>query len=103
MRHGNGPSTAQQMGVSAALLLIDLMIIAWLWLRYGMTGWADSYDSDNPPGAPRVALQGMWVLAIGAVVTGGGLLALRWRIPGIVQLVVLGAGAALLASSAAGK
>jgi hypothetical protein len=42
------------------------------------------------------------MLADGAIVTGGGLLALRWRIPGIVQLVVLGAGAGLLALSASG-
>ncbi|WP_394329332.1 hypothetical protein [Nocardiopsis sp. CNR-923] len=78
------------------------MVIAWLVLiQYGMAGWADSYDSGNPPRAPQEALRGMWILAGGAVVTGGGLLALGWRIPGLVQLVVLGVGAGLLAYLAA--
>ncbi|MFJ8147692.1 hypothetical protein ACIQ6R_21875 [Streptomyces sp. NPDC096048] len=87
-----------------ALLLIDLMVIAWLVLiQYGMAGWADSYNGGAPPSAPKEALRGMWLLAGGAVITGGGLLALRWRLPGIVQLVVLGAGAVLLAYFATHK
>ncbi|MEU9148988.1 DUF6234 family protein [Streptomyces sp. NPDC048417] len=101
MRQGSQPSTGQQIGVTAALLVIDLLVIAYLWLRYGMSGWADSYDPGNPPSAPKEALRGMWLLVGGAVVTGGGLLALRWRIPGTVQLVVLGVAAGLLASLAA--
>jgi hypothetical protein len=101
-RHGSKPSTGQQVGVSVALLVIDLMVVAYLlFLRYGMTSWADSYDSANPPSAPGEAWRGMWLLVGGAVVTGGGLLVLRWRIPGVVQLVVLGVGAALLACLAA--
>ncbi|MFD3733103.1 hypothetical protein [Streptomyces sp. NPDC058632] len=84
-----------------ALLVVDLMAVTWLVFGYGMTGWADSHDDGNAPDAPGEALRGMWLLAGGAVVTGGGLLALRWRIPGLVQLVVLGAGAALLAHLAA--
>ncbi|GAA2775546.1 hypothetical protein GCM10010521_62580 [Streptomyces rameus] len=102
MERGNRPSTGRQVGVAFALAVLDLMVIAWLALSYGMSSWADAYDSGNPPGAPEVALQGTWLLAGGAIVTGGGLLALRWRIPGIVQLVVLGAGAGLLAHSASG-
>jgi hypothetical protein len=101
MRHGSRPSTGRQTGVAAALLVIDLIVIAYLWLRYGMTGWADSYDPVNPPRAPKEALRGMWFLVGGAVVTGGGLLTLRWRIPGTLQLVVLGVAAGLLASLAA--
>jgi hypothetical protein len=101
MRHGSEPSTGQQIGVSVALLVIDLMVIAWLVYRYGITGWADAYDQGNPPSAPKEARRGMWLLAGGAVVTGCGLLALRWRIPGIVQLVALGVGAGLLAYFAA--
>ncbi|MFC4498907.1 MULTISPECIES: DUF6234 family protein [Streptomyces] len=101
MRPGGEPSTGEQVGVSVALLVIDLAVIAWLWFRYGMTGWADSYDQGNPPSAPKEALRGMWLLAGGAVVTGGGLLVLGWRIPGVVQLVVLGVGAGLLACFAA--
>ncbi|MCC5032610.1 DUF6234 family protein [Streptomyces sp. WAC 00631] len=97
MGSGSEPSTGRQVGVSMALLVIDLMVIAWLLFRYGMAGWADGYDPGNPPDAPGEALRGVWILAGGAVVTGGGLLRLRWRIPGIVQLVVLGAGAGLLA------
>ncbi|GAA3503049.1 hypothetical protein GCM10019016_101590 [Streptomyces prasinosporus] len=104
MKHGSEPSIGPQIGVSVALLVIDLMVIAWLvFIRYGMTGWADSYDSNNPPSAPKEALRGMWLLVGGAVVTGGGLLALQWRIPGTVQLVVLGVGAGLLASLATRK
>ncbi|MFF0594060.1 hypothetical protein [Streptomyces antibioticus] len=81
-----------------ALLVIDLMVIAYLFfIRYGMAGWADAYNGGNPPDAPREALRGMWLLAGGAVVTGCGLLALGWRIPGVVQLIVLGVGAGLLA------
>ncbi|MEU5538970.1 DUF6234 family protein [Streptomyces sp. NPDC020362] len=95
------PPTGRQVAVSSALLVIDLVVIARLVFGYGMTGWADSYDSVNPPSAPKVARQGMWVLVAGAIVTGGGLLALRWRIPGMVQLVVLGVGACLLAHLAA--
>ncbi|MGY0068643.1 hypothetical protein ACWZEH_17910 [Streptomyces sp. QTS137] len=83
------------------LFVADLMAVTWLVFRYGMTGWADGYDHGDSPAAPGEALRGMWLLAGGAVVTGGGLLALRWRIPGIVQLVVLGTGAALLAHLAA--
>ncbi|GAB2733539.1 hypothetical protein GCM10027072_30340 [Streptomyces bullii] len=102
MRPGGAPSTGEQIGVSVALLVIDLMVIAYLlFIRYGMTGWADAYDSDNPPDAPREALRGMWLLVGGAVVTGGGLLVLGWRIPGVVQLIVLGVGAGLLACFAA--
>ncbi|MET7695354.1 DUF6234 family protein [Streptomyces sp. NPDC005483] len=97
MESGNEPSTGQQLGVGLALVILDLMVIAWLVFRYGMTGWADSYDRDNLPDAPKMAWQGMWLLVGGAVVTGGGLLAMRWRGPGIMQLIVLGAGAGLLA------
>ncbi|MFG2795138.1 hypothetical protein [Streptomyces pseudovenezuelae] len=100
MERGSEPSIGQQVGVSLALLILDLMVIAWLVFRYGMTGWADSYDQDNLPGAPKMAWQGMWFLVGGAVVSGGGLLALRWRTPGIMQLIVLGVGAGLLAALA---
>ncbi|MEU2129007.1 DUF6234 family protein [Streptomyces sp. NPDC018352] len=97
--HGR-PSAGRQIAAGAALLLIDLTVIAWLVFSHGMTGWADAYDSGNPPDAPGEALRGMWILFGGAVITGGGLLLLRWRITGIVQLVVLGAGSWLLACCA---
>ncbi|MGW3361216.1 DUF6234 family protein [Streptomyces bungoensis] len=103
MRRVSEPLIGQQVGVSVALLVIDLMMIAWLLYGYGMTGWADSYDSSNPPSAPKAALRGMWILLGGAGVTGGGLFVLRWRISGIVQLVVLGIGAGLFACLAARK
>ncbi|WP_250404405.1 DUF6234 family protein [Streptomyces cellostaticus] len=99
---GDGPSVGRQVGVALALLVVDLLVIAYLVLiRYGMTGWADAYDSANPPDAPREALRGMWFLVGGAGVTGAGLLVLGWRVPGVVQLVVLGTGAGLLACLAA--
>ncbi|WP_371670582.1 hypothetical protein OG985_24965 [Streptomyces sp. NBC_00289] len=100
-KRANRPSAGQQVGVGAALLLIDLLVIAWLLYGYGMTGWADTYDEPNPPDAPRVARQAMWFLAAGAVVTGGGLLALGWRISGTVQLLLLGGGAGVFALLAA--
>ncbi|MGW1539386.1 hypothetical protein ACWCPM_03690 [Streptomyces sp. NPDC002309] len=102
MGQAKEPSTSQQIGVSVALLVIDLMVIAWVMYGYGLAGWADSYQSDSPSSASRVASQASWLLGGGAVLTGGGLLALGWRIPGVVQLVVLGGGAALFSSLAAG-
>ncbi|MFF8937754.1 hypothetical protein ACF08O_24005 [Streptomyces paradoxus] len=98
------PSTGQQIGVSLALLVIDFMVIAWAVYGVGMAGWADSYESDGvvPSSASRAASQALWLLGGGAVLTGGGLLALRWRIPGLVQLVVLGFGAVLVSSPAVG-
>lgn len=100
MERGRQPSNGQQTGVCVALLVLDLMVIAWLGFGYGMTDWAGSYDGAHLSDAPRVARQGMWLLGCGAVVTGGGLLALRWRVPGIMQLLVLGAGAGLFAGLA---
>ncbi|MFE2277154.1 hypothetical protein ACFXAE_07785 [Streptomyces sp. NPDC059454] len=86
------------------LLVIDFMLIAWSVYGVGMAGWADSYESDGvaPSNASRAAAQALWLLGGGAVLTGGGLLVLGWRIPGIVQSVVLGGGAVLVSSLAAG-
>ncbi|MDQ0750049.1 hypothetical protein QF034_004280 [Streptomyces africanus] len=105
MKRANEPSTGRQIGVSLALLVIDFMLIAWSVYAVGIAGWADSYESDGvaPSSASRAASQASWLLGGGAVLTGGGLLALRWHIPGIVQLVVLGGGALLVSSLAAGE
>ncbi|MFE1944881.1 hypothetical protein [Streptomyces massasporeus] len=102
MRQPNEPSTGRQIGVSLALLVIDFMLIAWSVYGVGIAGWADSYESDGvvPTSASRAASQALWLLCGGAVLTGGGLLALGWRIPGIVQLVVLFGGAVLVSSMA---
>ncbi|MFD6425069.1 DUF6234 family protein [Streptomyces sp. NPDC060198] len=97
------PSTGRQAGISVVLLVVDLIVIGWLVFRYGMTGWADSYDDDNPPDAPSEAVRATWLLFGAALVTGGGFHLLRRRTCGTVQLLVLGAGAALLASLAAGR
>ncbi|GGY20286.1 DUF6234 family protein [Streptomyces djakartensis] len=104
MRQAKGPSTGREIGVSVVLLVLDLMVIAWMVYGYGMAGWADSYESDsaNATRASEVASQASWILGGGAVLTGGGLLALGWRIPGVVQLVVLGVGAVQFSSVAAG-
>ncbi|MEV0050854.1 DUF6234 family protein [Saccharopolyspora shandongensis] len=101
MKRGSKPSIGQQVGVGVGLFLIDLMVIAWLLYGYGITGWADNFDGVNAPKAPQVALQAVWLLAGGAVVTGGGLLALRWRISGTVQLLILSGGAGAFALLAA--
>ncbi|MEV5428146.1 DUF6234 family protein [Streptomyces sp. NPDC052701] len=101
MKSVGRPSAGRQAGVGAVLFLVDLMVIAWLLYGYGMTGWADGYDQSNPPDAPRAARQAMWFLTGGAVVTGGGLLALGWRVPGTVQLLLLGGGAGAFALFAA--
>ncbi|MER5469278.1 hypothetical protein ABZX90_20520 [Streptomyces sp. NPDC002935] len=101
MERGSGPSSGLQVVIGALLLVVDLLVIAWLLYGYGITGWADSYDEGNAPEAPGVAWQGMWILVGGAVVTGGGLLALRLRITGSVQLIVLGIGALMFHSLAA--
>ncbi|MEV0302536.1 hypothetical protein [Streptomyces prasinus] len=104
MRRANEPSTGQQIGMSVALLVLDFMLIAWSVYGVGMAGWADSYGSDGvaPSSVSQAASQAWWLLGGGAVLTGGGLLALGWRIPGIVQLVVLGGGMMLVSSLAAG-
>ncbi|MEU0892999.1 hypothetical protein [Streptomyces massasporeus] len=104
MRRTNRPSTGGQIGVSLALLAIDFMLIAWSVYSVGIAGWADSYESDGvvPTSASGAASQALWLLCGGAVLTGGGLLALGWRIPGTVQLLVLGGGAVLVSSLAAG-
>lgn len=98
------PSTGRQIGVSLALVVIDFLLIAWMAFGVGMAAWADSYESDSASatGAASTASQAVWVLVGGAVLTGGGLLALGWRIPGVVQLVVLFGGAVLVSSLAAG-
>ncbi|MQL62697.1 hypothetical protein F6Q10_08700 [Streptomyces vinaceus] len=98
------PSTGPQIGVSAALLLVDLMLVAGSVYCVGTAGWAGSYESGGSAAssASRTAAQAMWLLGGGAVLTGGGLLALGWRIPGIVQLVVLGVGAVLVSAMGAG-
>ncbi|WP_437015841.1 hypothetical protein [Streptomyces sp. enrichment culture] len=95
------PPTGPQVGVGIALFVIDLLVFAWLLYGYGISGWADGHNGGDTPQAPGFARRAMWFLAGGAAVTGGGLLALRWRIPGTVQLLVLGGGALLFASLAA--
>ncbi|MGW3684445.1 hypothetical protein [Streptomyces prasinus] len=104
MRRANEPSTGQQIGMSVALLVLDFMLIAWSVYGVGMAGWADSYESDGvaPSSVSQAVSQTWWLLGGGAVLTGGGLLALGRRIPGIVQLVVLGGGMMLVSSLAAG-
>ncbi len=97
----NNPSTGRQVGASVALLVIDLLAMAWLLYGYGISGWADSLNGGNAPEAPDFARRAMWFLAGGAAVTGGGLLALRWHIPGTVQLLILGCGAGAFAYLAA--
>ncbi|MFD6553420.1 hypothetical protein [Streptomyces sp. NPDC058398] len=77
--------------VGVLLLAVDLVYIAGLWFGYGFAGWTD--DGSVSPEAQMFAWRAMWSLAGGAVVTGGGLLVLRWRVPGVVQLIVLGIGA----------
>lgn len=104
MSQTNRPSTGRQIGVSVALLVIDFILIAWSVYGVGLAGWADSYESDGvaPTSASQAASQALWLLCGSAVLTGGGLLALGWRIPGTVQLVVLFGGAVLVSSMAAG-
>ncbi|WP_437028342.1 hypothetical protein [Streptomyces sp. enrichment culture] len=104
MRRANEPSIGRQIGVGVVLLVIDFVLIAWSVYGVGMAGWADGYESDGvaPSSASRAASQALWLLGGGAVLTGGGFLALGWRIPGVVQLTVLGFGAVLVSSLATG-
>ncbi|BFO13907.1 hypothetical protein SHKM778_02950 [Streptomyces sp. KM77-8] len=64
MRRTNDPSTGQQIAVSAALLVIDLMLIGWSVYAVGMAGWADSYQSDGvaPSSVPEAMSQALWLL-----------------------------------------
>lgn len=96
-RGSSRTSTGGQVVVTVLLVVLDLLVMAWFLYGYGITGWADAYDQGNPPEAPGWAQRAAWIFAVAAVVTGGGLLALRWRIPGFAQLCVLGFGAAAFA------
>jgi hypothetical protein len=91
MERGSEPYIGAQVMVGVLLLAVDLAYIAGLWFFYGFAGGTD--DGSIAPATQMFAWRTMWYLAGGAVVTGGGLLALRWRIPGVVQLIVLGIGA----------
>lgn len=77
--------------VGVLLLACDLVVITGLWFGYGLAGWTD--DGSIAPEAQMFARRATWCLAGGAVVMGSGLLALRWLIPGAVQLIALGIGA----------
>ncbi|MEV6005039.1 hypothetical protein AB0M25_38960 [Streptomyces griseomycini] len=101
MEFVNNPSTGLQVGVSVALLVVDLLVLVGLLYGFGIYGWADGFNGGNAPEAPGFAWRAMWFLAGGAAVTGGGLLALRWPVPGTVQLLTLGGGAVLFACLAA--
>jgi hypothetical protein len=91
MRRGKEPSTGRQVVMGAALLVSDVVVIAGLLFGHGITGWSD--DGSNALEAQMFAWRTTWYLAGGAVLTGGGLLAFRWRIPSAVQIIVLGIGA----------
>jgi hypothetical protein len=91
MERGSRPHVGAQVMVGVLLLAVDLVYIAGSWFGYGLAGWTD--DGSISPEAQRFAWQAMWYLAGGAVITGGGLLALGWRVPGVMQLIVLGIGA----------
>ncbi|MEU6277191.1 hypothetical protein ABZ871_33050 [Streptomyces populi] len=91
MERRSTPYVGAQVMIGILLLTIDLLYIVGLWYWCGLAGSTD--DGNIAPEAQKLAQQTMWYLAGGAVVTGGGLLALRWRIPGTVQLIVLGIGA----------
>ncbi|MGA5008864.1 hypothetical protein ACPCDX_28245 [Streptomyces koyangensis] len=91
------PSALRQVAVAVLFFVVDLALIASLVRIYGWTGWADTWDPVNAPEAPGIAWRAVWILAGGAVVTGVGLLVLRWRIPAAVQVSILGAGSVLFA------
>ncbi|WP_159106669.1 hypothetical protein [Streptomyces rishiriensis] len=91
MQRRSTPYVGAQVMIGILLLAIDLVYIVGLWYWCGLGGSTD--DGSIAPETQMLAQRIMWYLACGAVVTGGGLLALRWRIPGAVQLIVLGIGA----------
>jgi hypothetical protein len=91
MQRRSTPYVGAQVMIGLLMLAIDLVYIVGLWYWCGLAGSTD--DGSMAPEAQMLAQRIMWYLACGAVVTGGGLLALRWRIPGTVQLIVLGIGA----------
>ncbi|MFF0752550.1 hypothetical protein [Streptomyces sp. NPDC004267] len=100
-RARGGLTVGQTIALVVALLVIDLVVIAWLVYGYGITGWADGYDAPEQAEAPHVAEQAAWFLAGAAAVTGGGLLLARRPGVGLFQLAVLGGAAALFATLAA--
>lgn len=101
MTRREGPSKRGDVGITVMMLLLDCLIVGWFLYAVGITGWADSYSPDGEPEAPGAAREAMWFLLAATVITGGGLLALRARIAGTVQLIVLGGCAALFAVASA--
>ncbi|MFI8793396.1 hypothetical protein [Streptomyces sp. NPDC055105] len=97
------PSALRQIAVVVVLLIIDLAAIAWFLWSYAWIGWRDGWNPQDVPESSRGAWRAVWILAASAVVTGGGLLALRWRIPGAVQLSVLSAAVVVFGYLAARK
>ncbi|WP_405916002.1 hypothetical protein [Streptomyces sp. NBC_00728] len=100
MARGREPSTGRQAVMGAALFVGDVVVVWGLLFVHGITGWSEG--GGVAPAASVFAWRTTWCLATGAVVTGAGLLASGWRIPGAVQLMVLGIGALKFHSLAAG-
>lgn len=97
------PSALRQIAVAVVLLIADLAVIAWFLWSCSWTGWRDNWNPQDVPEAPRIAWRAVWILAGAAAVTGVGLVALRWRISGVVQLSVLGVGVVIFACLAVRK
>ncbi|GAA1010295.1 hypothetical protein GCM10009564_27930 [Streptomyces thermogriseus] len=98
-----GPSAGRQIGVCVALLLVDFMLIVWSAYAVGVAAWAGSFDSSTAASSTsEAALVALLLPGGGAVLAGGALLALGRRVPGIMQLVLLGSGALLVPSMVSG-
>ncbi|MGQ4485429.1 DUF6234 family protein [Streptomyces sp. 372A] len=101
MRYGE-PSKGFQVAAGCVWLVVDVALIGCLLFRYGMTGWADGYDDPvNPPAAPAEARRAAWIVLGTAVVSGGFLLLRHYWVTGVLQLLLLGAGAGVFAYLAA--
>ncbi|MEU2021508.1 DUF6234 family protein [Streptomyces sp. NPDC016469] len=95
MRYGE-PSKGFQIAAGCVWLLVDAVLTACLLFRYGMSGWADAYDDPvNAPAAPAEARRAAWILLGTAVVSGGFLLVRHYWVTGVLQLLLLGAGAGM--------
>ena len=82
------------------MLVCDVMLVGWLWYGLAMTTWADSFSDRESSEAREAARQAAWVCGGAALLLGSGFLALRFRVTGVVQVLVLGGAAGLFLTAA---
>ncbi|NML50253.1 hypothetical protein HHL19_11320 [Streptomyces sp. R302] len=93
----SGTSRGPDYGTAIALFLCELLVLPVLFVLYGSGMWDVGIHTgqQHPDPAVRAEAKGDFIrlLALGAVVIAGPLLAFRRWFSGVTQLVVLGGSA----------